>query len=106
MFDKGAISSDTLRRANGFSDDDAPADAEEREALLVSLLKGAPSLAPLLLPMLGFDVPGAVLDDAQKIANATDGADPDADSSSGDPGAAPAVDTHSIPDTLDGGPTQ
>ncbi|AJE32526.1 hypothetical protein B842_03365 [Corynebacterium humireducens NBRC 106098 = DSM 45392] len=58
-FDRGAISSTALRQALGFGDDDAPAEnmtRAEQQQLAVSLVKGAPSLLPMLARLLGMDV--------------------------------------------------
>lgn len=58
-FDRGAIGAPTLRRALGFTDDDAPTqdmtDADRRQ-LAVELIKGAPSLTPLLAEIVGLPI--------------------------------------------------
>lgn len=73
LYDKGALSGEAMRRENGFGDDDAPTKQEAERALLIDLLKGAPSLAPILLPKLGIEIDQPVLSDAQKIVQATEG---------------------------------
>lgn len=79
LYDKNELSAAAMRRENGFSDDDAPDSEELKKALLTKLVIGAPSLAPLLLPLLGIEVDAAVLDKTQEITKATDGQDTDAD---------------------------
>lgn len=73
LYDKGALSGEAMRRENGFGVDDAPGKEEAERALLIDLLKGAPSLAPILLPKLGIEIDQPVLSDAQKIVQATEG---------------------------------
>ncbi|WP_282775881.1 hypothetical protein [Nocardia sp. CC201C] len=77
LFDRGALSREAMLRENGFGDTDLPDDQQARENLLTKLLVGAPSLAPLLLPMLGIEVDASVLNKTSAIAEATDGAAPD-----------------------------
>lgn len=58
-FDRGAINAVTLRRELGFSDDDAPEaalDEAGKRQLAVELVKGAPSLIPMLAPILGLPI--------------------------------------------------
>lgn len=86
MFDKGALSEDAMLRENGFSETDKPTDEEKKEILLTKLLVGAPSLAPLLLPMLGIEVDQSKLAQTSEIAEATGGNAPS-------DGAAPAQDS-------------
>lgn len=73
LYDKGALSEEAMLRENGFSTDDAPTPDEKRTNLLTKLLVGAPSLAPLLLPMLGIEVDSSVLNKTEDITEATSG---------------------------------
>lgn len=55
-FDRGAISPGTLRRELGFSDDDAPVDnlsPHDQRQLAIQMVQRAPSLFPMLAPVLG-----------------------------------------------------
>lgn len=112
LFDKGVIQAATLRRENGFGDDDTPDDGEKKTALLERLVVGAPTLAPALLPLLGIEVPRQALEQAADIVSATGGEDPNAGGSDpvgGEPeGSAdvPGGVTPGVPSTLDGGPPQ
>lgn len=54
----GIINDDTTRREGGWGDDAIPTKEEAERALLISLVRGAPSLAPLILPILGIDITG------------------------------------------------
>lgn len=59
-FDRGVISAAALRRELGFDDTDAPeanlSDTELR-ALAIQMVSKAPSLLPMLAPILGIDIP-------------------------------------------------
>ena len=58
-FDRGAISAVTLRQSLGFGDDDAPSDEmsdSEKRALAIQMVSKAPSLLPMLAPILGLDI--------------------------------------------------
>lgn len=77
LFEKGAVGQETMRRENGFDENDAPSAKEREENLLTKLLIGAPSLAPLLLPKLGIEVDASVLNKTAEIAEATAGNTPD-----------------------------
>lgn len=79
IFDKGELSGEAMRRENGFGDEDAPDAEEAKRNLLVDLVKGAPSLAPILLPLLGIEVSQQALSQASEIVSATTGDDPGAD---------------------------
>ncbi|RDI32443.1 hypothetical protein DEU38_103176 [Rhodococcus sp. AG1013] len=97
LFEKGALSEEAMLRENGFSTDDAPTPEEKRTNLLTKLLVGAPSLAPLLLPMLGIEVDSAVLNKTEDITNATSG-----DGGSGDT----VPDAETAPETGDRTPPE
>lgn len=73
LFDRGALAESAMLRENGFGTNDLPTDDQKREILLTKLLIGAPSLAPLLLPMLGIEVDASVLNQTSDIAEATGG---------------------------------
>lgn len=63
-FDRGAISSDALRRELGFADTDAPkapVDSEQQKAMALELVKAAPALLPVLAPLLGLPIDAAGL---------------------------------------------
>lgn len=112
LFDKGAIKDATLRRENGFGDDDAPAPDERKRALLERLVVGAPTLAPALLPLLGIEVPQQALEQAADIVSATGGEDPNAPAGGGSgsspegSGDSPGGVVAGPPATLDDGPPQ
>ncbi|KJF21958.1 hypothetical protein C7T36_18425 [Rhodococcus sp. AD45-ID] len=76
LFEKGEVGAETMRRENGFDENDAPSAKEREENLLTRLLIGAPSLAPLLLPKLGIEVDASVLNKTAEIAEATAGNTP------------------------------
>ncbi len=76
LFDKGAVGEAVMRRENGFGDTDAPSPEEKKTNLLTQLLIGAPSLAPLLLPLLGIEVDASKLNQTSQIAEATGGEAP------------------------------
>ncbi|MDI9914373.1 hypothetical protein [Rhodococcus sp. IEGM 1379] len=77
LFKEGMLGEETTRRENGFDENDAPTPEEKRTNLLTKLLIGAPSLAPLLLPMLGIEVDASVLNKTANITEATGGSTPD-----------------------------
>ena len=56
MYDRGEINGDALRRETSFDDTDKLSEAERREALIVRMVTQAPSLAPMLLPLIGFNL--------------------------------------------------
>lgn len=64
LFTLNAIGLDALRRAVGFADDDAPSEEELQRQIILSIVKGAPSLAPCLLPALGIDIPEGCVPEA------------------------------------------
>ncbi|MGW4123623.1 hypothetical protein [Nocardia sp. NPDC004711] len=84
LFDRAALSLDATLRENGFGDADKPTDDEKKRILLTKLLIGAPSLAPLLLPLLGINVDTSVLNQTSDIAAATGGNTPPADTAPAD----------------------
>lgn len=100
LFDKGVLSKETLLRENGFDENDLPAAEEEERALLIGLLKGAPSgeMARLLLPLLGITIPDQVLDQAAEIGDALGGpGSPSEAGSAVEGGEAPTAD-RSLPE--------
>lgn len=57
--ERGAISLETLRKELGFTDNDAPTadmDAAQQRQLAIQMLSKAPSLLPMLAPLLGLPV--------------------------------------------------
>lgn len=59
-FDVGELAAQAYRRYRGFSEDDAPSDAERRERLLVEILRTNPDLAGQILPLIGLAKPGEI----------------------------------------------
>lgn len=61
-YDAGAISPEAYRRETGFSDEDKPNldTPEAKRDLAIKMVTAAPSLYPLLAPVLGFEVPAGV----------------------------------------------
>jgi hypothetical protein len=55
-YDRKAIGARSYRREIGMSDDDAPDEEELKRAILLEVIQGAPTLAPLLLRELGIEV--------------------------------------------------
>jgi hypothetical protein len=53
-FDRNELSSDALLREMGFSPEDAPTPEARREAVLLSVVRGSPTLAPGILMDLGY----------------------------------------------------
>lgn len=53
-YDRNELSSDALLRELGLSVEDKPSDEEKREKVLLSVVRGAPTLAPALLAELGY----------------------------------------------------
>lgn len=56
VFDRNGIGMTALRRETGFGDEDAPTDEELTRSLLLNVVAAAPSLFPIIAPMLGLDV--------------------------------------------------
>lgn len=56
LYDRKAVGAVALRREAGFDEDDAPSDDELTKALLLDVVKAAPTLFPIIAPMLGLDV--------------------------------------------------
>lgn len=54
--DRMAISLAAYRRLSGLSEDDAPSDEELKRMILLSVIEGAPTLAPVILKALGIEV--------------------------------------------------
>lgn len=61
-YDRNELSSAALLRELGLSADDLPSEEEKRERILLNILRGAPSLAPIYLEWLGY-IPPAVAED-------------------------------------------
>ena len=53
-YDRNELSADAMLREMGFSPEDAPSDEERRENILLSVVRGAPTLAPSILLELGY----------------------------------------------------
>lgn len=91
VWDRGALSDDTLRRENGFVDSDAPAGQEACRNAVMAFIKAAPNsgdqFAKILLPLLGLDSCGISPDDLvapQPVATGTNPSVPNADPASTD----------------------
>lgn len=59
LFAAGVIGASALLSACGFTDEDKPTDEETLRAVILGIIAGAPSLAPILLPAIGvkLDIP-------------------------------------------------
>lgn len=97
LFDKGALSEQAMLRENGFGESDMPTDEEKKIILLTKLLIGAPSLAPLLLPLLGIEVDASVLNTTADIAEAAGGSAPTGGASTPPPPAEPPAPSQGPP---------
>jgi organic hydroperoxide reductase OsmC/OhrA len=53
-YDRNELSAEALLRELGLSLDDLPSEEEKREKILLSVARGAPSLAPIMLAELGY----------------------------------------------------
>jgi hypothetical protein len=53
-YDRNELSADAMLREMGFSPEDAPDEEEKRKAILLSVVRGAPTLAPSILMDLGY----------------------------------------------------
>lgn len=53
-YDRNELSADAMLREMGFSPEDAPGEEEKRKAILLSVVRGAPTLAPSILMDLGY----------------------------------------------------
>lgn len=90
-FDKQAISVDAYRKYKGYGEDDAPDDADLRDATLLSIVRSAPSLAPSLLPFVrGFE-------DVRIEAPAADGAPSDEEATAAAQAAVALLSARGIP---------
>lgn len=88
-FDRKELSGASLRRELGFAETDAPTREELERQLLISIATQAPSLAPLILPLLGIKI--------SVVSNAATG---DGEGAPADDDAGPGV----LPDTQDAEP--
>lgn len=96
-----AVSNETLRRENGFSDEDAPSDDELLRRILLRLADSQPQLAPPILKHLF----GVDLDMSLAVSGPTEPAADDDDTE--DPEAPDSSDVQfDVPSTLDEGPQQ
>lgn len=77
LFDRTEIGGAALRRETGFSETDAPNEEERKEQLLLRIVERAPTLAPIILPLLGINIPKADADQAKDTALAISGIDPE-----------------------------
>lgn len=59
-YDRNELSAEALLRELGLSLDDLPSEEEKREKILLSVARGAPTLAPIMLAELGYLSPDAV----------------------------------------------
>ena len=80
-YDRNELSAEALLRELGLSMDDLPSEEEKREKILLSVARGAPTLAPVMLSELGY-LSASVADEA--IADESDSPQPiDAESRDG-----------------------
>jgi hypothetical protein len=96
-YDRNELSSAALLRELGLNADDMPDEAEKRERVLLSVVRGAPTLAPAMLAELGY----LSLDAVAEGVDATQGVAPDSPStgrSATEPTPAPSG-TAGTPDT-------
>jgi hypothetical protein len=70
-YDRNELSSAALLRELGLSVDDLPSEEEKREKILLSVARGAPTLAPIMLAELGYLDPQSAGETAGEIAEAT-----------------------------------
>lgn len=75
LFGQGLLGELAVLRENGFGKTDLPTKDEKERILLTKLLVGAPTLAPLLLPLLGIEVDASVLNKTATITDATKSGD-------------------------------
>lgn len=61
-YDRNELSANALLRELGLSADDLPTEKEKQERIILNILRGAPSLAPIYLEWLGF-IPPTVAED-------------------------------------------
>jgi hypothetical protein len=84
LYDRAAIGAKALRRETGFLETDAPSEGERIEQTLIRIVERAPTLGPLILPLLGVNMPQKYLDDAGEailaISGGQSGVDPIRDS--------------------------
>ena len=73
-YDRQELSGEALLRELGLNVDDIPSMDEKREKVLLSIVRNAPSLAPSILPALGYDleIDTAPTDDGVSAINATE----------------------------------
>lgn len=96
LWDRQVLGTSALLRECGFGDGDLPTPDETRRAVILDIIKGAPTLAPVLLPVIGIslDVPaGAEPLDAtgtEVVPAIGDGATPPVDGPVDGPPARPA----------------
>ncbi len=69
-YDRNELSGIALLRELGLSVDDLPTDEEKREKILLSVARGAPTLAPIMLAELGLLDPAKIGETAGEIADA------------------------------------
>lgn len=60
VWDRGELSGKALRKYRGFSEDDAPTEAERRERILLRIAETHPDLAVQILESLGIVAPGEI----------------------------------------------
>lgn len=70
-YDRNELSANALLRELGLSVDDLPTEEEKREKILLSVARGAPTLAPIMLAELGYLDPVSAGETAGEIAEAT-----------------------------------
>lgn len=83
LYDRAAIGAEALRRETGFADTDAPSAAERQALVLIRIVERAPTLAPLVLPLLGIGIDNAELAQAAATMLALAGQAPNAPGAEG-----------------------
>lgn len=71
-YDRNELSAVALLRELGLSVDDQPSEEEKRERILLSVARGAPTLAPIMLAEIGYLDPTSAGQVAGEIAQATE----------------------------------
>jgi hypothetical protein len=99
LYDRGELAGAAMLRENGFGKADLPTADQKKEILLTKLLIGAPSLAPLLLPLLGIEVDASVLRQTATITDAT--TDGKAPTSAPPPASEDAGESRDLPEQPD-----
>lgn len=99
LYDRAEISGEALRRESGFDESDRPDDRERQELVLFRLVQQAPSLAPIVLPLLGITLAAGDADAAREVVDATKGSGGSGGSGGDGPGRQEVDNPEDLPDT-------